>query len=78
MTGWLVFCSLPHIDGIKLTYAKIKVDGSLDLKDSYTGALLGYKGATSHVLAKDGRKVLGIRLRQGAVVDGFALVTEKK
>ena len=67
-----------NVDGVKLIYAKVKTDGSLDLKDSYQGALLGYKGATSHVLAKDGRKVLGIVLRQGAVLDGFGLVTEKK
>jgi hypothetical protein len=70
--------STKNVDGIKLIYAKVQADGSLDLKDSYTGALLGYKGATSQVLAKDGRKVLGINLRQGAVVDGLALVAEKK
>ena len=52
--------------------------GALDLKDTYTGALLGYKGTTAQVLAKDGRKVVGIHFRQGAVVDGFALVAEKK
>jgi len=68
-----------NIDGIKLIYAKIKADGSLDVKDSYTGALLGYKGAKSQqVLANDGRKVLGIHIRQGAVVDALALVVQKK
>ena len=67
-----------EIDGIKLIYAKVKSDGSLDLKDSYSGALLGYKGPKSEVLANDGRKVLGIRFRQGAVVDALALFMEKK
>jgi len=51
---------------------------ALDLKDSYTGSLLGYKGPTSQILVKDGRKVLGIYLRQGAILDGLAFVAEKK
>jgi hypothetical protein len=67
-----------EIDGIKLIYAKVKSDGSLDLKDSYSGALIGYKGRKSEVLANDGRKVLGIYLRRGAVVDALTLVVEKK
>ena len=57
---------------------RLRTDGSLDLKDTYSGGLLGYKGPTSQILVKDGRKVLGIHLRQGAILDGLALVAEKK
>ena len=67
-----------YVDGVKLIYAKQKADGTLDLNYSYTGALLGHPGPNTKVLAKDGRKVLGIHLRQGAILDGLALVVEKK
>ena len=67
-----------NVDGVKLIYAKTRADGSLDLKDSYSGVLIGYKGPTAKILGNDGRKVLGIHMRQGAVLDGLALVAEKK
>jgi hypothetical protein len=52
--------------------------GAASLKDKYTGGLLGYEDPSAQMRAKDGCKVLGIHMRQEAIIDGLALVTEKK
>lgn len=68
-----------YVDAVQLVFMKLKPDGTLDPKDAYTGPWLGPdsdgKGKIIH-LAGDGRPVIGIDCRHGAILDGIALVQD--
>lgn len=66
------------VDAVRLKYMKVRPDGTLDKNDTYTSDWIGYPGeGAPKVLAGDGRKVIGLHLRQGAVLNALALVTDK-
>jgi hypothetical protein len=68
-----------YVNGIRLLFRRVKPDGSLDEKDAYTGEWLGVAPAGKVTpLVNDGRRVLGIRIQRGAIIDRFALVVEAK
>jgi hypothetical protein len=63
--------------GIRLHFQRIKADGTFDTKDAYAGEWLGVPptGQTTK-LVNDGRRVIGIHIQRGAIVDRFSLVAE--
>jgi hypothetical protein len=66
-----------YLNGIRLLFRRVKPDGTLDEKDAYAGEWIGVAPAgKAATLANDGRRVLGIRIQRGAIVDRFALVVE--
>jgi hypothetical protein len=67
-----------YVCGIRLLFQRVKADGSFDPKDAYAGAWIGVPPAKGEPtkLVNDGRRVLGIHLQRGAIVDRFALVAE--
>ena len=66
------------MDAIRLLFHRVKPDGSLDATDAYEGEWIGDPPAgKAETLANDGRRVMGIHLQQGAVLDRFALVVGK-
>jgi hypothetical protein len=68
-----------YVCGIRLLFARVKPDGTLDLKDAYAGEWIGAPGdGKADKLVNDGRRVLGINFQHGAIVDRFALVAEDK
>jgi hypothetical protein len=68
-----------YVNGIRLLFRRVKPDGTLDEKDAYAGAWLGVAPAgKATTLVNDGRRVLGIRIQRGAIIDRFALVVEAK
>jgi hypothetical protein len=63
------------VNAVQLVFMKVGADGRLDPSDSYTSDWLGFTGANPPVtLGGDGRPVIGLSFRQGAVLDGLALV----
>jgi hypothetical protein len=65
-----------YVDGIKLLFQRVKDDGTFNPADSYASDWIGYAGAGQpQNLANDGRDIIGILIRQGAILNGFALVT---
>jgi hypothetical protein len=68
-----------YVCGIRLFFQRVKADGSFDTKDAYASPWLGVAptGKSEPTkLVNDGRRVLGIHIQRGAVVDRFALVAE--
>jgi hypothetical protein len=68
-----------YVFGIRLQFARLKADGTLDTKDTYAGEWIGTPPeGKATTLVNDGRRILGINFQQGAVVNRFALVAEDK
>jgi hypothetical protein len=68
-----------YVLGIRLLFCRVKADGTLDMKDAYSGPWMGTPaGGKAVTLVNDGRRVLGIHFKTGAIVDRFALVAENK
>jgi hypothetical protein len=69
-----------NVDAIKLHFRRIKPDGSLDPADSYESPWFGATDPTARIvtLGDTGARVLGFSSRAGAVIDGFALVLERR
>jgi hypothetical protein len=66
-----------YLNGIRLLFRRVMSDGTLDEKDAYAGEWIGEPPAgKATTLVNDGRRVLGIRIQRGAIVDRFALVVE--
>ncbi len=78
VAGAEVYAS-PHPYAIRLLFRKVKPDGTLDASDAYAGEWIGTRPASGAptTLVNDGRRVMGIHIHSGAVVDKFALVVEK-
>ncbi len=68
-----------YVDAVQLIFMKLKPDGGLDSKDSYTSDWIGPAAEAGKIvkLGANGRHVIGINCRHGAILDGVALVTEK-
>jgi hypothetical protein len=68
-----------YVCGIRLHFAKVKADGTLDMKETYSADWIGEKPTGEAMkLGNDGRRVLGILMQQGAIVDRFSLVMESE
>jgi len=67
------------VNSIQITFMKLKADNSgLDSSDSYTSPWQGPQvdGGKETKLGGDGRKVIGVFLNKGAILDGLALVMD--
>jgi hypothetical protein len=66
------------VDAVQLVFMRVKPDGRLDPADSYTSEWFGDAGDQPlKTLAGDGTRVNGIHCRQGAILNGLALVVDK-
>jgi hypothetical protein len=66
-----------YVCGIRLHFARVKADGTLDMKATYASDWIGAPPTGEATkLVNDGRRVLGIHFQHGAVVDRFSLVVE--
>ncbi len=75
--GGLVVKATKLTHAMKVVYMKLTPDGTLDPADSYTTDWLGNAteaGAREVKLGGDGRTVIGVNLRGGAVLNAIALV----
>ncbi len=86
-TGYAVAGAEAFIDketyGVRLLFARVKSDDTLDMKDSYAGEWIGSppdEGKKATTLVNDGRRVMGIHFHahSGAYIGKFALVAEGK
>jgi hypothetical protein len=62
------------VDGVTLKFMKLKEDGSLDRNDTYRSEPIGAMSENPKVISGDGRRVVGIHGRGGAVMDAVGLV----
>lgn len=68
-----------YVNALKVVYMKIKPDGTLDSSDSQASEWIGYPGSGAPItLGGDGRRAIGLNIRQFGVVDGVALIMQKK
>ena len=66
------------VNAVQLVFMKVGTDGRLDPSDSYTSDWLGFQGSGEpQTMGGDGRPVIGLSFRQGAILDGLALVQEE-
>ncbi len=66
-----------YVCGIRLLFRRVKPDGTFDAKDAYAGEWIGAAPTGEATkLGNDGRRVLGIHIQQGAIVDRFSLVMD--
>ena len=65
------------VRGVRAVLMKLKPDGTLDAADTLTSDWAGVPGTAAKKLGGDGRRMLGVHLRQGLVVDGLSVVMEK-
>ncbi|HUY90885.1 MAG TPA: SUMF1/EgtB/PvdO family nonheme iron enzyme [Pirellulales bacterium] len=73
--------ALEYVNGIQLIYMRVKDDGRLDSKDSYTSEWLGVRARgrrKPHKLTGDGDPIIGIHLQKGLVVAALALVVNRE
>gem|GEM_PF-3326608 len=69
-----------YVNGIQLIFMRVKDDGRLDPKDSYTSEWLGIRARGARKpqkLAGDGDPIIGIHVRHGLVIDAMALVVDR-
>jgi hypothetical protein len=67
-----------YVDAIRLLFRRVKPDDSLDATDAYASEWIGDPSAgEAKTLANDGRRVMGINIQGGGVIDRFALVVGK-
>ena len=57
---------------------KLNADGTLNAADSYLSELVGATAAAPQKLGGDGRRMLGVHLRQGLIIDAIAVVMQKR
>jgi hypothetical protein len=76
--GALKVQSKRFVDAVQIVFQRVKPNGRLDPNDSYTSDWLGFAeaNAKARTLGGEGRRVIGIHCRQGAILDGIALVLE--
>jgi hypothetical protein len=76
--GGLKVRSKKYVDAVQVVFFRVKADGKLDPADSYTSDWCGEAADQPlKTLAGDGTRVIGLVCRQGAILDGLALVVEK-
>jgi hypothetical protein len=64
-------------DAVKVIFFRVKPDGRLDPNDAFPSEWIGYpEGEEGKTLGGDGTRVIGIVNRQGAILNGVALVLD--
>lgn len=73
--------SKQFVNAIQIVYAKIGADGTLDMKDTYEGDWIGYPDVVESPptkLGEEGRAVIGLINKQGAILNMVGLVLERR
>jgi hypothetical protein len=66
------------VDAVQLVFMKLTGDDRLDPGDRFTSDWIGYpKDGQGTPLGGDGRRVIGLHCRQGAILNALALVMDK-
>ena len=75
--GALTVRSKRFVDAVQITFMRMSA-GQLDPADSYQSPWLGpaAEGAKETKLGGDGRRVIGLHQKKGAILNGIALVME--
>jgi hypothetical protein len=68
-----------YVNAVQVTFMKLGADGKLDPKDSYTTDWLGATRVEGREvrLGGDGRMVIGLHNKKGAILNALALVMER-
>lgn len=67
-----------YVNAVQLVFLKLTPDGRLDPGDTSTSDWIGNPGDGEPIrLGGDGRRVIGIHCRQGAILNALALVMDK-
>jgi hypothetical protein len=66
------------VNAVRIVFMKLTPDGKLDPKDSYTSNWLGHEkvGLNEVKLGGDGRLVIGLNCKKGAILNALALVMD--
>jgi hypothetical protein len=76
--GGIKVQSKRYVDALQIVFMRIKQDGRLDSKDSYTSDWIGFPGKEAEkAILSEGRRVIGVHCRQGAILNGLALVLDQ-
>ena len=65
------------VRGVQVIFMKLNADGTLNAADTYVSELAGAPAAAPQKLGGDGRRMLGVHLRQGLIIDALAVVMQK-
>lgn len=75
--GGLKIDAPKYVSAVQIIFQRIKPDGQLDPKDSYTSDWIGKpSGKETPTVDGGGKKVIGIYGRRGAIIDALGLVFE--
>jgi hypothetical protein len=76
--GALTVRTKRFVNAVQVTFMRLGPDGRLDPKDSYTSKWLGVDNVEGKEvkLGGDGRKVIGLSCKQGAILNAVALVMD--
>jgi hypothetical protein len=67
-----------RVDGLSVTFMRVKANGMLDPRDGYPSAWFGGTGATKEItLGGTGKAVVGLTGRSGLDLDALGLVIKK-
>lgn len=66
------------VRGVQVIFMKLNADGTLNPADSYVSEIAGATSATPQKLGGDGRRMVGVHLRQGLIIDALAVVMQKR
>ncbi len=66
------------VRGVQVIFMKLNDDGTLNSADTYLSELAGVASESAKKLGGDGRKMLGVHVRQGIIIDAISAVMEKR
>ena len=66
------------VRGVQVIFMKLNADGTLNAADSYVSELAGAQAPAPQKLGGDGRRMVGVHLRQGLIIDALAVVMQKR
>lgn len=77
--GGLVVRSKRYVNAVQVVFLKLTADGKLDARDSYTSPWIGHEkvGTAEEKLGGNGRLVIGLHCKQGAILNAVALVLDR-
>ena len=64
------------VRGVQVIFMKQNADGTLNSSDSYLSEVAGATTSSPRKLGGDGRRMLGIHVRQGLIIDAIAAVMQ--
>lgn len=66
------------VRGVQVIFMKLNDDGTLNSAETYLSDLAGVTSESPKKLGGDGRKMIGVHVRQGIIIDAVSAVMEKR